>query len=123
MNRGFQMTDRNRRRYPRLQGRFQVDILNMGDDLAVSSTEALVKAEAMDVSMHGLRIKTTYDVPTGSLVSVVFYFQNRESVCLCEVVWKRQIMGENVYGLFLKKWSFLDRSLDETLQALGELPA
>jgi len=100
-----------------------VDILNMGDDLAVSSTEALVKAEAMDVSMHGLRIKTTYDVPTGSLVSVVFYFQNRESVCLCEVVWKRQIMGENVYGLFLKKWSFLDRSLDETLQALGELPA
>ena len=111
------MQGHDRRKYPRLEGHFTVDLLNMGDDNKVSN-EVVVQAEALDISMKGMRIKANYNAPVGGLLSAVVYFKGHESICLSEVVWKRETKGSFVYGLFFKAWSKLDPSLEKALQAM-----
>jgi hypothetical protein len=112
------MEGKDRRRNPRFEGTFRVDLLNMGDDPKVSPWEAVVSSEALDVSKHGMRLKSPYNVPHGSIISAVTYYKNHESVCLCEVVWKSQAGNQFLYGLFVKEWSRLDPSLKVVLDQM-----
>ena len=112
------MDYRDRRNNPRLEGSFRVDLLNMGDDPRVSTFEAIVDGEALDVSRSGMRLKITYDVPLGTLLSAIVYYRHRESICLCRVMWRRDVMGEQIYGLYIKEWSRLDRFLEEDLKIM-----
>jgi hypothetical protein len=105
------MEGKDRRRNPRFEGNFRVDLLNMGDDPRVSPWEAVVISEALDISKHGMRLKSLYNVPLGSIISAVTYYKNHESVCLCEVVWKSQAENQFLYGLFIREWSRLDPAL------------
>jgi hypothetical protein len=115
------MDARDRRQYPRLEGHFKVDLLNMGDDPAIPVTEPVVPAEALDISKHGLRLESAYNVPVGTLVSVVTYYHGQGSVCICDVVWKRAGQGQkSLYGLYIKNWGKLDRLLE---RKLGEMEA
>src|SRR5689334_2547836 len=107
----------DRRKHPRCEGYFQVDLLNMGDDPTVSPFEAIVPGTALDVSRQGMRIKAGYNVPIGAFLSVILYTEGAESVCLCEVVWKRIEDGEIVYGVFTQEWSKLDPRLEKALDA------
>ncbi|MCG3205154.1 MAG: hypothetical protein KCHDKBKB_01872 [Elusimicrobia bacterium] len=107
------MDNRDRRQHPRLEGQFQVDLLNMGDDPAISEFECVVTGEALDISRTGLRLKVTYRVPVGTFLSAIVYYRNHESICLCEVVWRRELMGEQVYGLYVREWSKLDCQLSQ----------
>ena len=109
------MDPKDRREYPRFEGKFQVDLLNLGDDPSISQFEAVIPGEALDVSRKGMRLKVTYRVPVGTFLSAMVYYKNRESICLCEVVWRRELMGEQLYGLYVKEWSTLDRFLEEQL--------
>lgn len=112
------MESKDRRRYPRLEGHFRVDLLNLGDDPNVSNWESIIEGEALDISMQGMRIKAFYNVGVGSLVSVVVYYKDRESICLSEVVWKREILGEFIYGLHFKEWTSLDPALARRFDAM-----
>jgi hypothetical protein len=67
------MDARDRRQFPRLEGHFEVDLLNMGDDPEIDVSEPIVAAEALDISKHGLRLQSLYNVPNGSVVSVIAY--------------------------------------------------
>jgi len=115
------MGSRDRRKYPRLEGNFQVDLLNMGDDPNISQFEAVIPGKALDVSKQGMRLKAMYNVSVGSLLSVVIYYKDRESVCLSEVVWKREELGEHMYGLFFREWSKLDKHLDDKLTSMEQV--
>src|SRR5687768_5258041 len=106
------MDYKDRRSHPRLEGTFHVDLLNMGDDPRISQFEPIVNGEALDVSRTGMRLKISYDVAAGTTLSVIVYYRRRESICLCRVMWRREISGEQVYGLFIKEWSRLDRYLE-----------
>src|SRR5262245_9594959 len=117
------METQNRRQYPRFEGEFQVDLLNLGDDPGISAWEAVVTATALDISRHGLRLKTAYNVPLGAVLSAIVYYEHAESVCLCEVVWKKEIAGEFVYGLFIKEWSKMSRHLEDRLASLDTIGA
>ncbi len=108
----------NRRQHPRLEGQFNIDLLNMGDDPAISSFEPVVSAVGLDVSRQGLRLKSRYCVSTGSFLSAIVYFRGQGSVCLCEVVWKRQEGQDFLYGLFIKEWSKLELDLDRELKKI-----
>src|SRR5258708_226194 len=99
---------KDRRQYPRLEGQFSVHLLNMGDDPDISPFEVIVSGEALDVSRSGMRLKINYKVPVGTLLSVIIYYKNYEWICLCEAVWRREMMGEQLYGLYIKEWSKLD---------------
>lgn len=114
------MQGHDRRKYPRLEGHFRVDLLNMGDDSSIPAWEAVVEGEALDVSMQGMRLKAYYNVPVGTVLSVVIYHRGYESICLCEVVWKKEAMGEMVYGLYFKEWSKLDPLLASSLRAMED---
>ena len=94
------------------------DLLNMGDDPKVSDQESIVRGEVLDVSLTGLRLKVSYNVPVGSVLSVIVYYQGYESVCLCNVVWKREMINETVYGLYIKAWSKLDSNLRKKLESM-----
>ena len=109
------MDYRDRRSHPRLEGTFQVDLLNMGDDPHDSPFEAIVTGEALDVSRTGMRLKINYDVAIGTQLSVIVYYRRRESICLCKVMWRRDIMGEQLYGLYISEWSRFDRYLEDEL--------
>lgn len=117
------MDPKDRRKYPRLEGEFQVDLLNMGDDPLVSPFEAIVNGTCLDVSRQGMRLKATYNVSVGTLVSAIVYYKGRESVCLCEVVWKREMMGQPLYGVFIKQWSQMDPALEKNLAAMERAEA
>ena len=114
------MNQRDRRKYPRLEGQFDVDLLNLGDDPNYSPWEIVIAATALDVSMRGLRIKTLYDVPFGANLSVIVYFHGKESICLCDVVWKKSLDGEFMYGLYFQGWTKLDKELEQVLFDLEE---
>lgn len=116
------MDPKDRRSHPRFEGRFSVDLLNMGDDPDISPFEAVVSGEALDVSRTGMRLKISYKVTVGTFLSVIIYYKGYESVCLCEVVWRRELMGEQLYGLYTKEWSKLDYLLARQLDAMEEFP-
>jgi hypothetical protein len=118
--RGDRMDVTDRRKHPRCEGQFQVDLLNMGDDPTVSPFEAIVPGTALDVSRQGMRIKAAYNVPIGAFLSVILYNEGGESLCLCEVVWKREEDGEILYGVFTQEWSKLDPKLEKALGARNE---
>jgi hypothetical protein len=108
----------DRRKHPRFEGQFKVDLLNMGDDPNISPYEAVIPATALDISRQGLRLKTAYTVRMGSLLSAIVYFKGAGSVCLCKVVWKREEMGEMTYGLFIEEWPQINPALDEKLNSM-----
>ena len=112
------MDAKDRRQYPRFEESFRVDLLNMGDDPTIESWEAVVSAKALDVSKHGLRLESSYNVPVGALLSVIAYYHEQESICLCEVVWKRKAEGDHLYGLYVKEWTCLDPALKRRLDAM-----
>jgi hypothetical protein len=109
---------RDRRSHPRLEGEFQVDLLNMGDDPTIPSSEAVVPGVALDISRKGMRLKADYNVGVGTLLSAITYYRKHESICLCEVVWKREVENKKVYGLFIKEWSKMDPILEKKLAAM-----
>ena len=112
------MDGRDRRQFPRFEGKFQVDLLNMGDDPKISAWESVVQGTAFDISKHGVRIGSVYNVEVGALLSMVIYYRGCESICLCEVKWKRSVDGEFLYGLYITEWSTLDRALGAQLDAI-----
>ena len=117
------MDPKDRRSHPRFEGQFSVDLLNMGDDPNISAFEAVVTGEALDVSRSGMRLKINYQVPVGTLLSVILYYKKQPSICLCEAVWRRDMMGEQLYGLFVREWSKLDTQLDAQLSAMENGPS
>jgi hypothetical protein len=110
----------NRRKYPRLEGVFKADLLNLGDDPGIANWEAIVPATALDVSREGMRLQVDYNVALQSTISVIVYYKGRDSVCLSKVMWKREEMGQATYGLFIKEWSKLDPVLNQELKTLEE---
>lgn len=108
----------DRRKFPRLAARFRVDLLNMGDDPMFGTDQAVIEAESLDISKQGLRIKTSYNVSVKSNLSVIVYHKRHQSVALCQVVWKREMIREFVYGLYIKEWSELDKDLLARLNSL-----
>ncbi|MFN0117462.1 MAG: PilZ domain-containing protein [Elusimicrobiota bacterium] len=110
------MDPKNRREHPRFEGQFNVDLLNLGDDPVFSPFEAVVAGHALDVSMKGMRLKVPYNVPVGSILSVILYYKGHESICLCDVKWKTQEGSQKLYGLYIKEWCKLDRALSSALK-------
>jgi hypothetical protein len=117
------MDPRDRRKHPRFEGQFKVDLLNMGDDPQTSAYEAVIPAVALDVSRQGLRLKTSYAVKVGTLLSAIVYFRGAGSVCLCQVVWKREEMGQFLYGLYIEEWPQMDSVLDAALKVMEKQEA
>ena len=87
----------------------------MGDDPSIPNNRPIVAAVALDVSRQGMRLRSKYNVSVGSHLSAIAYYKDRDSVCLCEVVWKREDAGQLLYGLFIKEWSKLDPVLNKKL--------
>ncbi len=112
------MDGKDRRQNPRFEGRFQVDLLNMGDDPKFPAWKPVVASEALDFSKHGMRLRSPYSVPLGSIISAVAYFKGHESVCLCEVMWRVPSEDQFMYGLFIREWSKLDPALKDVLDKM-----
>src|SRR5688572_611409 len=102
------MDPKDRRKHYRFEGEFKVDLLNMGDDANYPLFEAVVPGKTFDISRQGIRLESQYSVSVGSFISAIVYYENEDSIALCEVMWKREVMGIFCYGLYIKEWSKLD---------------
>ena len=109
---------KSQRKHPRIEGVFQVDLLNTGEDPSVPQSEAIVNATALDVSRQGMKLKVYYNAPVGALLSVIFYVGGADSVCLAEVIWRREENEKTVYGLYTKEWSKLSPELEAMFAAV-----
>jgi len=116
------MDGSDRRKNPRFEGEFLVDLLNMGDDPQIPPDEPVVRGMALDVSRQGLRLRSAYNVNVGSFISAILYFKGHESLALCEVMWKRVEQGQFLYGLFIREWSGLDPELSSALGSMESPP-
>ena len=112
------MDGSDRRRHPRFEGEFLVDLLNMGDDPEIPPDEPVVRGMALDVSRQGLRLRSAYNVNVGSFISAILYYKGHDSLALCEVMWKRVEQGQFLYGLFIREWSALDPDLATALATM-----
>jgi hypothetical protein len=103
---------KERRQHPRFEGRFPVEVLNTGDDPERSVWESIISGEALDVSRTGMRLQTPYHVPVGSAVSVLVYHKGLSSLCMGNVVWRREAPeGGFLYGLYVDSWTTISRPL------------
>lgn len=114
------MDPKDRRQFPRIEGQFSVDLLNMGDDPNFPPFEAVITGVALDISKRGIRLKSAYNATVGSFISAIVYYRSTDSIALCEVMWKRIEDGQFHYGLYIKEWSELDPLLLEQLNILEE---
>jgi len=114
---------RERRKHARFEGHFKVDLLNMGEDPQISPWEVIIPGVALDISRQGMRLKVPYNVAVGSYLSVIAYYKGSESICLCEVVWKRPDVGQTIYGLYIKEWSRMDDRLEKKLATVERTEA
>ena len=112
----------DRRKHPRFEGEFLVDLLNMGDDPEIPPDEPVVRGTALDVSRQGIRLRSAYNVIVGSFISAILYFKGHESLALCEVMWKKVDQGQFLYGLFIREWSALDVNLATALDTMESWP-
>lgn len=112
------MDPKDRRKFPRFEGEFKVDLLNMGDDPNFPLFEAVVPGKALDISKQGIRLESNYSVSVGAFISAIVYYKNEDSIALCEVMWKRETLGIFSYGLYIKEWSKIDPSLLKQLSAM-----
>lgn len=112
------MDQKNRRKFPRFEGEFKVDLLNMGDDANFPLFEAVVPGKALDISKQGIRLESLYSVSVGSFISAIVYYKEQDSIALCEVMWKREALGVFCYGLYIKEWSKIEPVLLKQLDVI-----
>ena len=90
----------DRRKYPRVSGSYQVDLVESSPNEVLN---IIGHSQIIDVSRDGFQVVTRNNVPIGSTMSLLAYFIGKNSVCQCEVRWKKEILGKFYYGLQVKK--------------------
>jgi hypothetical protein len=109
----------DRRKFPRMNGDFPTDVIDTaGDPLPVT-----LSARTVNVSRQGLGIEANTDLALGTQLSVSVQFDGRDSICLCQLLWKRRSDGGFSYGALVKRWSYLDPALELALGRLQRLAA
>ncbi len=93
----------NRRRHPRTLRRFNVEVLNIGDDPSVPSHVDFVPGEAMDVSSTGICVYVPYDIGTGRELGLVVRNNDDMRIFVGRVKWKKQRESGILYGLHVTK--------------------
>ncbi len=95
--------DKDRRREPRIE-------VNMSAELIDSTGQILrenLAARIMDLSRNGMKMRVWHDAPAASRFCISIQFQEDVSLCIAEVIWKRETTAGMIYGLRIVHWTYL----------------
>ena len=81
---------------------------------------ASLEAQVIDISKQGLKIRVWHDARPGCQLSLSVIYNGRESICLGEVIWKREANNGMIYGLRVNRWAYLDPELEYSLTVPGD---
>jgi hypothetical protein len=93
-------------------------LTNMPALLLDSTSQALkepLDAKIIDISKSGLKIEVWHDAPIGSRFSMSLHSDDDDSLCLGEVIWKRETTTGMIYGLRIVHWTYLTPRLASQL--------
>lgn len=106
-----QTSPSERRKSPRRSVDFEVEIVAVDGNAFDESP----KGQAVNISRNGLCLTTPFSVPISTLLSLSISFAGRDSHFLGEIVWKKDHGDGAMYGLHIKRWSYLDPLLDREI--------
>ena len=95
----------------RKEARFPI---NLSAQLLDSTDRGLrepLAARILDISRGGLKIEVWHDSLIGSCFSLTLQFRDDDSLCIGEVIWKRETIRGMVYGLRVVHWTYLSPAL------------
>ena len=75
------------------------------------SCDEPIAGQATEISLEGLRLAIAFDVPEGCTIVLQLNYLDNDSVCVGEVKWKSRDGVNCIYGVHIKKWSYLDPDL------------
>lgn len=104
----------DRRQAPRFDTNLGIDLLESSD----RELPAVMRGQILNISRHGLKVRFWHDSKPGSHLSLSLSFQEHESLCVGEIIWKREESGGMVYGLRVSQWTYLDPLLNYALSSL-----
>ena len=107
-----------RRRHPRIA----VDMRANLYDAVESTGKEIVSGRAVNISRCGMMLKIDFEAPLGSLHVMAVSYGDFESICLAQVVWKDRRDEFTVYGLDIKRWSYMDPALERLFESHGKTP-
>lgn len=87
--------------------RFPINLSAQLIDSTTPSLRAPVAARILDISRNGMKLEVWHDAPIGSCFSLSLEYQDDDSLCLGEVMWKRDTTKGMVYGLRIIHWTYL----------------
>lgn len=115
---GFSEVPAERRHYLRKKVDFQANIVGTDGMLM----EEFSSGRVVNISKEGLCLETTFLAEVKALLSLVIYFEGRDSLCLAQIVWKSINQNEARYGLRIQHWTFLDPSLELEMARSRDVP-
>ncbi len=95
----------------RMHPRRAVDILVSLIGSTHHSCDEPIAGQATEISLEGLRLAIAFDVPEGCTIVLQLNYLENDSVCVGEVKWKSRDGANCIYGVHIKKWSYLDPDL------------
>lgn len=102
---------KERRRYGRLVGDFEVDIVLLDGQKAGDQ----ISGRVINISREGIGIATSTDLQVGSQLSLTIYVNDYESACTGHVIWTKELDGQRIYGIKIPRWSHLESALEREL--------
>lgn len=85
-------------------------LMDLGAQLIDSTSQSLrepLEGRVLDISRNGLRMEVWHDAPVGARFSISLQYNDDDSLCLAEVIWKRETTKGMVYGLRVHHWTYL----------------
>ena len=100
-----------RRRYVRLVGDFDVDIVLLSGQKAGDQ----VAGKIANVSREGVGVVMPPNIQGGDQLNFIIYTDEDSSICDGKVIWKREVKGRLVYGVKILHWTYMDAGLERSL--------
>lgn len=106
--------DSERRKFPRLSGNFQVDIVLLSGP---KSGDA-VSGRITNLSKEGVGLIMPAGLVIGTQLSLVIYVEDSDSLCVGNIIWSQEVGGVTHYGLKISDWSYIDPGIERQMPTI-----
>ncbi len=101
------LPDHERRR----ESRCSVNLPAQLVDSSESALSQVISTELLDISKNGMRVRVWHDAPVGTRFCLSIQHEEDTSLCITEVIWKRETTLGMIYGLRVIHWTYIAPAL------------
>lgn len=78
-----------------------------------------IAGRVLNISKEGLCLRTSFKAAVSALISLSVDCWEHDSLCLAEIVWQAEEPQGYLYGLRIRRWSYLDSFLENEINMRG----